>query len=120
MTRTMRQDDRLWTRRHFAGALAFAATALMIPTGARAQSLNDLRASGAVGEGFDGFARARAGSARSTVDAVNDKRKVIYAARAKEKGTAAAQVGRVYAKQIMGKAPAGTWFLQESGSWVQK
>ena len=54
------------------------------------------------------------------VDAVNAKRRAIYAARAKEQGTAADQVGRVYARQILGKAPAGTWFLQESGKWVRK
>jgi hypothetical protein len=64
-------------------------------------------------------ARARRG-ARSAVDAVNAKRRAIYAERAKEQGTAADQVGRVYARQILTKAPAGTWFLKESGEWVRK
>ena len=112
--------DRTWTRRQFTAGLAFVAATLLVPTGARAQSLNNLRTTGAVGEGFDGFARARSGSAKATVDAVNNKRRSIYAARAKQQGTTAGQVGRVYAKQIMGKAPKGTWFLQESGNWVQK
>ena len=112
--------DRTWTRRRFAASLAFAAAVLVAPGAGHAQSLNDLRATGAVGEGFDGFARARSGSAKSAVDAVNAKRRAIYAARAKQKGTTAGQVGRVYAKQIMGGAPGGTWFLQETGNWVQK
>ena len=103
-------------------ALPVAAAAALFPVAAGAQSLNALRASGAVGEGYDGFARVRkaGGGARSVVDAVNAKRRAIYAERAKEQGTAADQVGRVYARQILGKAPAGTWFLKESGKWVRK
>jgi len=99
-----------------------AAASALFPVVAGAQSLNALRASGAVGEGYDGLARVRqaGGGARSVVDAVNAKRRAIYAERAKEQGTTADQVGRVYARQILGKAPAGTWFLKESGQWVRK
>ena len=103
-------------------ALPVAAAAALFPVAAGAQSLNALRASGAVGEGYDGLARVRkaGGGARSVVDAVNAKRRAIYAERAKEQGTTADQVGRVYARQILTKAPAGTWFLKESGKWVRK
>lgn len=103
-------------------ALPVAAAAALFPVAAGAQSLNALRASGAVGEGYDGLARVRkaGGGARSVVDAVNAKRRAIYAERAKEQGTTADQVGRVYARQILTKAPAGTWFLKESGEWVRK
>ena len=124
MTRTKR-DDLHAPRRRFLSimvALPVAAAAAFFPVAAGAQSLNELRASGAVGEGYDGFARVRkaGGGARSVVDAVNAKRRAIYAKRAKEQGTTADQVGRVYARQILGKAPAGTWFLKESGEWVRK
>ena len=103
-------------------ALPVAAAAALFPVAAGAQSLNALRASGAVGEGYDGLARVRraGGGAQSVVDAVNAKRRAIYAERAKEQGTTADQVGRVYARQILAKAPAGTWFLKESGQWVRK
>ncbi len=99
-----------------------AAASALFPVVAGAQSLNALRASGAVGEGYDGLARVRraGGGARSVVDAVNAKRRAIYAERAKEQGTTADQVGRVYARQILAKAPAETWFLKESGQWVRK
>ncbi len=30
------------------------------------------------------------------------------------------QVGRVYAAEIMQKAPAGTWFLGEGGGYTRK
>ncbi len=124
MTPMMRNDDDAPRRRFLSimVALPVAAAAVLFPVAAGAQSLNALRASGAVGEGYDGFARVRkaGGGARSVVDAVNAKRRAIYAERAKEQGTTADQVGRVYARQILSKAPAGTWFLKESGEWVRK
>ncbi len=124
MTPMMRNDGHAPRRRFLSimVALPVAAAAALFPVGAGAQSLNALRASGAVGEGYDGFARVRkaGGGARSVVDAVNAKRRAIYGERAKEQGTTADQVGRVYAMQILGKAPAGTWFLKESGKWVRK
>ncbi len=124
MTPMMRNDDDAPRRRFLSimVALPVAAAAVLFPVAAGAQSLNALRASGAVGEGYDGFARVRkaGGGARSVVDAVNAKRRAIYGERAKEQGTTADQVGRVYARQILGKAPAGTWFLKESGKWVRK
>ena len=124
MTPMMRNDDHAPRRRFLSimVALPVAAAAALFPVAAGAQSLNALRASGAVGEGYDGFARVRkaGGGARSVVDAVNAKRRAIYAERAKEQGTTADQVGRVYARQILTKAPAGTWFLKESGEWGRK
>ena len=124
MTPMMRNDFHAPRRRFLSimVALPVAAAAALFPVAAGAQSLNALRASGAVGEGYDGFARVRkaGGGARSVVDAVNAKRRAIYAERAKEQGTTADQVGRVYARQILTKAPAGTWFLKESGEWVRK
>jgi uncharacterized protein len=103
---------------------AFATIGLLLAFGASgpayAQSLNDLRASGKVGEAFDGYARARDGSVQGQVNAINAKRRAIYNKRASEQGTAPDQVGRVYASQIIAKSPGGTWVLSESGTWRQK
>ena len=107
-------------RRRF---LALAVAAVLIAVGgppAIAQSLDGLRASGAVGEGFDGFARARDASAQSAVSSVNAKRRAIYEKRARSQGVSVDQVGRIYAKEILSKAPPGTWFLNEAGRWTQK
>jgi uncharacterized protein YdbL (DUF1318 family) len=87
---------------------------------ALAQSLDQLRASGAVGERFDGFTKALKSSAAGVVKKVNAKRRKIYAERAASEGIAPDQVGRVYAKQIFAKAPPGTKFLQENGAWITK
>ncbi|NVK19521.1 MAG: YdbL family protein [Methylocystaceae bacterium] len=85
-----------------------------------AQSLDALRANGQIGEAFDGYARARDGSVQGTVQQINAKRREIYQQRAAQQGVSVDQVSKVYAKQILSKAPAGTWFLQPNGSWVQK
>jgi hypothetical protein len=87
---------------------------------AHAASLDDLRAQGAVGERFDGLAVARDGSAKDFVKDVNAKRSQIYQREAKKTGADVTAVGKIFAKQIMGKAPSGTWFLNENNKWVQK
>jgi len=87
---------------------------------ALAQSLDQLRASGAVGERFDGYAQALQSSAAGTVNQVNAKRRQIYAKRAASEGVSSDQIGQVYAKQIFSKAPPGTKFLQQNGAWITK
>lgn len=107
-------------------ALLLALVLALAPNGtpARAQSLDALRASGAVGERFDGLAVVRDAGAsaqmRALVAQVNAKRGQIYAQRAAQQGVPSAQVGRVYAKQILQKSASGTWFLNEAGQWVRK
>ncbi len=94
------------------------------PEPAAAQSLDQYRANGQIGERFDGYLMATRQNASSkiqkTVRSVNAQRRDIYRKRAKQQGVPTAQVGRVYAKQILGKAPRGTWFLRETGKWAQK
>ncbi len=87
---------------------------------AYAASLDDLRKQGAVGERFDGLAVARDGSAKKVVKDVNAKRSKIYKREAKKTGADVTAVGAIFAKQIMKKAPKGTWFLNADGDWVKK
>ncbi len=104
-------------------AMILAAPLLLTVLGsgpAQAQSLSDLRASGAIGERFDGFAEARDPSARGVADSVNAKRRAEYEKVAASKGIPMDQVGRVFAEKIMGKLPTGAWYLPEGGSWQRK
>lgn len=90
---------------------------------AMAQSLDELRASGAIGERYDGYVEVRdpgAAGANSVAQEVNTKRQALYEERAASQGVSAADVGQLYAGQIMQKAPGGTWFLDENGNWRQK
>ncbi|WP_169569366.1 YdbL family protein [Sneathiella limimaris] len=109
-------------RRYFLtgiGALVIS-IGLLGGTPAKASELDDLRASGAVGEAFDGYTRARADNVKDFVKSVNAKRRDIYQKRAKKEGVSAEQVGRVYAAQIIKDAPKGTYILAEDGTWSRK
>lgn len=119
--RTGKQEGKYSRRMILSGVMA----AVVIYGGlyaslAHADQLDDLRASGAVGEAFDGFARARDASVQGFVNGVNEKRQQIYQKRAKSENVSVDQVGRVYAAQILKKATKGTWFLGENGKWTQK
>ena len=90
---------------------------------AMAQSLEELRASGAIGERYDGYVAVRdsgAAGAKSVAKEVNAKRRNLYEQRAASQGVKPEDVGQLYAGQIMKKAPGGTWFLDENGNWRQK
>ncbi|NNE84005.1 MAG: YdbL family protein [Alphaproteobacteria bacterium] len=102
------------------------AALLLIPAGvvARADALDDARAQGAIGERFDGFAAVRDPGAspdiRKLVEDINAKRRKLYNDVSTKEGTTIDAVGRIYARQIVGIVPAGTWILNENGQWVRK
>ena len=85
-----------------------------------AGSLQDLRASGALGESASGYTVARDPSATAEVASINEKRKTVYAEKAAAQGVSIEQVGKVYAKEIFEKVPAGTWLQNEQGQWLKK
>jgi uncharacterized protein YdbL (DUF1318 family) len=87
---------------------------------ASAGSLQDLRASGALGESASGYAVARDPSATAEVASINKKRKAVYAKKSAAQGVSIDQVGKVYAKQIFKKVPAGTWIQNQQGQWLKK
>lgn len=94
-----------------------------LPGIAAAQPLDAARASGMIGERFDGYAVARPSAnadAKKLVGKVNAQRAAIYAKRARQQGISAEAVGKVYAKEILERAPKGTWFMQADGKWVRK
>ena len=51
---------------------------------------------------------------------MNAQRRKIYQQRAAEQGASPDRIGRIYAQQILKKAPAGTKFLQQSGTRITK
>jgi uncharacterized protein YdbL (DUF1318 family) len=98
---------------------------LGLPGVARAQArlLDAPRAAGTVGERFDGYAVARGSVSpdiAALIDKVNKERRAVYATRAASENVPIEAIGKIYAAEIMKSAPAGTWFLSESGQWAQK
>ncbi len=94
------------------------------PVLAQSRPLDAPRAAGTIGERYDGLAVVRASNApadiRALVDQTNAERTTLYKQRAASDGATVDAVGRIYAQEIMKAAPAGTWFLQESGQWTKK
>ena len=86
---------------------------------ARADQLDDLRRSGALGERFDGFVEARDAGASGFADQINAQRRQAYEQIAAQQGTSVDQVGRIAAKKILDRLPSGVWFKSENGSWGQ-
>ncbi|MDH3379141.1 MAG: YdbL family protein [Gammaproteobacteria bacterium] len=85
-----------------------------------AGSLQDLRASGAIGESASGYTVARDPGATAEAASINKQRKAVYAEKAAAQGVTIEQVGKVYAKEIFEKVPAGTWLQNEQGQWLKK
>jgi len=115
-------QNRKPSRRSFLGGVGVSVLAIsLMATGPTfADELDDLRISGAIGEAFDGFTRARDNSVKAIVVDINSQRRKIYIKRAKVKKISVEQVGQVYAGQIAKQAPSGTWFLSKKGKWSQK
>jgi uncharacterized protein YdbL (DUF1318 family) len=109
----------------YLGAAALLLAFLGVPALGRAESrlLDAPRAAGLVGERFDGYAVPRGSVSpdiAALIDKVNKERHDVYAARAASENVPIEAIGKIYAAEIMKSAPAGTWFLSESGQWVQK
>ena len=111
---------RLTRRAMLCALVALPLAALLVPTTARADALDELRAAGKVGERYDGMAVALSPDAKSLVDEVNKKRRKIYEQKAAAQGVSVESVGKVYASQIMKSAPKGTKFQNENGNWIAK
>jgi uncharacterized protein YdbL (DUF1318 family) len=110
-----------------AGAIALWLATIGMPNLASAQPsarlLDAPRAAGTVGERYDGYAVARGPippEVAALVEQINAERRALYAQRAKSEGVPIDTIGKIYAGQIMNSAPAGTWFLSESGQWTRK
>ena len=99
------------------GAILLALALCATP--AWADALDDLRASGAIGETYEGYVVAREAGAQAEADAINAKRKAIYQEKAIAQGVSIDQVEKVYAEEIFKKVPAGTW-IQVNGQWTKK
>jgi len=100
-------------------SIALGSTAL-----AEERPLDAPRAQGLIGERFDGYAVVRDAKAsaaiRSLVESTNTARRAVYEKQAQATSAPATEVGKVYAAEILQKAPAGTWFQGADGRWTQK
>lgn len=88
----------------------------------RLSKLDQLKASGVLGENNRGLVELRSGdaSAGDVMAEENRDRGIVYAALAKQTGTHQDQVGRARARQIAAASAAGVWLQKPDGSWYKK
>ncbi len=91
---------------------------------ATAQSLDELRAQGIIAERYDGLVEVRVedppARAKQVVERVNAERRKIYRKRAESEGVPVDEVGKIYAQQVLKKAPEGTYFRKPDGTYARK
>ncbi len=105
----------------------FLAAFVLVSAGPRAEAastLDEYRAQGIIAERFDGLVEVRSGQAspdaERLVKDVNAKRLDIYRQRAASQGVPVEEVGKIYALELAGKAPAGTYFKKPDGGYLRK
>ena len=91
---------------------------------AAAQSLDEAKAAGQVGERIDGYVGVvdadAPGEVRALVDRVNAERKAKYAAIAAERGASVQAVAQIAGEKLIERAARGQYVLGANGKWRQK
>lgn len=113
--------DTAVSRRWLLGLFGLAAAALMA-TPARAQSLDDARARGLVGEQLNGYLGvvAAGSGVEGLVTSINAQRRAHYEGIARDNGVPLAAVEQQAGQSLIGRAPAGTVVMNSAGAWVRK
>ena len=113
--------------RGLAGALALLALLFVTfgaPAMAQGKPLDAPRASGMIAERYDGYVMLRNPNApqsiKNLVTQTNAKRRAYYEQQAKQQKAPVADIGKIYAQQIIKRAPKGTYFLQADGKWARR
>lgn len=89
---------------------------------ARLPEINQLKDSGIIGEGNDGFLAFINGAPKKAqiLNAENADRRKVYTAIARKGGTTPELVGQRRALQISQKATPGSWLQNANGAWHKK
>jgi uncharacterized protein YdbL (DUF1318 family) len=111
--------------RSLAIALAFAALSLgATPVAAQSSpAIAAARASGVVGERYDGYLGLASGSGenlRKVVGAVNIKRRSLYSQLAARRGVSPSAVGITAACQLFTRVAVGEVYMLQDGIWRRR
>ncbi len=91
---------------------------------AAAQSLDQAKAAGQVGERIDGYVGVVDANApddvRAMVDRINAQRRAKYAEIAAERGTSVQAVAQIAGEKLIERAGKGQFVLGANGKWRQK
>lgn len=121
-------------RNHFATAaiaavLAFGTSIVAAPavaqTAAQKALIDTAKTQGTVGEQADGYLGFRVTTSdaalHAAVEAVNAGRRQAYTQSATQAGTTPEVAGaRMFESQLLPRIPAGQWYRNAQGQWVQR
>jgi hypothetical protein len=111
--------------RSFVRVLAiFLMTSSFAAPAAFAQSLDQAKAAGLIGERVDGFVAVVAADApaevRAMVERINAERRARYAEIAKKQNAPLDAVAKIAGQKLIERAPSGQYVLGADGQWRQK
>lgn len=104
--------------------LMIAATLLLaVPGAAQTPALDAARASGAIGERYDGYlgvAATVSQAVRSQVASINIQRRQLYSNLAASKGVSPQDVGVTAGCQLLARVPVGQSYMLGDGTWRRR
>ena len=105
--------------------IAVLAFLVVLPLAGHADSLDDARAAGLIGERPDGYVAAvspsPAPNVQQMVDTINAQRRKVYEQLAGEKGVPVEEVAALAAeKTISQRLQPGWYYMNSAGQWVKK
>ena len=99
------------------------ALALAGPAVAQTAPVDTARATGAVGERFDGYigiAAPVSGLVRSQVSTINIRRRSLYSSLAARKGASPQDVGVTAGCTLLARTPVGGSYMLSDGAWRRR
>jgi uncharacterized protein YdbL (DUF1318 family) len=94
-----------------------------VPAAAQTPAIDAARASGAVGERYDGYlgvAAAASAAVRSQVATINIQRRALYSNLAASKGVSPQDVGITAGCQLLARVSVGEMYLWADGAWRRR
>ena len=109
---------------HLVRVLAIALTLCFAALPAFAQSLDQAKEAGLVGEKIDGFVGVVPADApaevRAMVDRINAERRAKYTEIAKKQNAPLDAVAKIAGQKLIERTPSGQYVLGADGQWRQK
>ena len=103
--------------------LPFLLLLAAVPAAAQTPALDAARASGAVGERYDGYlgvAAAVSATVRSQVATINIQRRSLYSNLAARKGVSPQDVGITAGCQLLARVAVGEAYMWADGAWRRR
>ena len=103
--------------------IIFAGLAAAFPAAAQTPQVDAARASGAVGERFDGYlgyAAAVPATLHRQVETINIRRRALYSNLAARKGVSPREVGITAGCQLLGRVGVGQSYMLNDGVWRRR